>query len=256
VAVLIRIAAAALVALALTLSPALAIFGGKLVPSGDPVGKMVAAVLYHDSTGAHLCSAVALRPRLLLTAAHCTSANHGGMSVIFSTVLRDVQSDRIRSVAKIARAASTATGKGTPAFRNPDDVALLLLSADAPAGTSFAHLLAASPKSIRIAGYGASSDDRALGSAGFDAALRFATVPVSASSDALLTADQGHGAGACTGDSGGPALSGSNVVGVLVGVANSRRSADYCRGKAYFAAIGRWMSWIETTAASLGQPLQ
>jgi len=45
VAVLIRIAAAALVALAFTLSPALAIFGGKLVPSGDPVGKMVAAVL-------------------------------------------------------------------------------------------------------------------------------------------------------------------------------------------------------------------
>jgi len=83
-------------------------------------------------------------------------------------------------------------------------------------------------------------------------------LPLASASPDLLVADQTTGTGACTGDSGGPALTpGADllVVGVLIGVSSARSTNDYCRGKAWFASLARWRPWLETTAISLGQPL-
>jgi hypothetical protein len=41
----------------------------------------------------------------------------------------------------------------------------------------------------------------------------------------------------------------------MVGVASPRAVNDYCRGKAYFAAIPRWHDWIVATAAGWKQKL-
>jgi secreted trypsin-like serine protease len=243
-------------------APSLAVFGGRTVRDGDPLAKSVAAILYRDDTGAHLCTAVALGPRLLLTAAHCTAGDRSAIKVIFGTTLTDVGNDRIRPVAAIARAGKTAAGKGRYAYQDPDDLALVVLGSGAPAGTRYATLGEASPApaAVTIAGYGATSELRqpnTLGQRqlGFDGVLRVASVPLSRTDAALLVGDQGRGTGACTGDSGGPAFAGPALVGVLIGVSSPRANNDYCRGTAWFANLGRWRDWIVTTAGTLGQPL-
>jgi len=258
-----RLISAVILLLALGITPSLAVFGGKTVRDTDPLAKSAAAILYRDDTGAHLCTAVALGPRLLLTAAHCTAGDRGAIKVIFGTTLTDVGNDRIRSVAAVSRAGKTSAGKGRYAYQDPDDLALVVLGAGAPAGTRFAALASPPPSfsAVTVAGYGATSEFRqpnGLGQhqLGFDGVLRAASVPLSKIDSALLVGDQGRGSGACAGDSGGPAFAHDALVGILVGVSSPRTNNDYCRGTAWFANLDRWRDWIRTTAGKLGQPLE
>lgn len=257
-----RVPLAVLVLLAAGTLPSLAVFGGKTLRDGDPLAKSVAAILYRDDSGTHLCTAVALGPRLLLTAAHCTAGDRSAIKIIFGTTLTDVGNDRIRTVAAVARAGKTAAAKGKYAYQDPYDLALVVLGSGAPTGTRFAALAASPPSSaaVIIAGYGATSELRQPNGfgqrqLGFDGVLRTASVPLSKADSALLVGDQGRGTGACTGDSGGPAFMGQALVGVLVGVSSPRANNDYCRGTAWFANLARWHDWIATTARDLGQPL-
>jgi secreted trypsin-like serine protease len=258
-----RAALALPVLLLLLVSPALAVFGGKPVGSGDPVARSLAAVLYRDATGAHLCTAVVLAPRLVLTAAHCTAGDRNDMKVIFSTGLSGVPAERLRGVAAVARAQATPEAKGSFAYNNPDDIALVLLDSAAPADIRTARLAATPSGSVRIAGYGATSDLRrasAFGKQqlGFGQGLRAATATLQPKG-ALFVAGQGNGTGMCTDDSGGPAFvagkDGLSVVGLLIGVSAPRGAADYCRGTAWFTSIPRWAGWIDTSARKLGVPL-
>ena len=255
----------ALALFALGLSPAFAVFGGKPVAGSDPVARSVAAIIYRDSTGAHLCTASVLAPKLLLTAAHCTAGDRQSIKIVFGTSLMFIDSSQIRAASEIVRADKTAVSKGMSAYEDPDDVALVLLDAAAPAGTQIVRLADGAPPgaSIDVVGYGATSDLRKPDAAGhqqlgFDQTLRSATMPLLSHGDGLLIADQTHSSGTCTGDSGGPAfLPGKalTVVGVMIGVASPRDNNDYCRGKAYFASVARWTSWINATAARFGQKL-
>lgn len=262
-AVLIRLLVAASLALGLSAGPALAVFGGKTVGSGDLVAKTLAAVLDRSSTGAHLCTAVALGPRLMLTAAHCTDGGTGGVQVIFATTLTDVSLERVRKVTAIQRAKPTPQAKGSFAYNNPDDVALIVLDSPVPPGTAFAKLADGDGVgAVHIAGYGATSDLRNAGfgksQVGFDRTLRTARTTLIAKG-AVLTADQSRGSGVCTGDSGGPAftMAGKSlaVAGILIGVSAPKSVNDYCRGSAHYVSVDRWRSWIVSTAKALGQPL-
>jgi len=261
-AVLSRLLPAAFILLALGSTPSPGVFGGKAARDGDPLAKSVAAILYRDDTGAHLCTAVALGPKLLLTAAHCTVGDRSAIKVIFGTTLSDVGNDRIRSVAAVARAGKTSAAKGRYAYQDPDDLALVVLGSGAPGGMRYARITDSppAPTAVTIIGYGATSELRKpnnLGQRqlGFDGILRVASVPVSKVDAALLVGNQGQGAGACTGDSGGPALVSGVVVGILIGVSSPRTNNDYCRGTAWFANLARWRDWIHATAGDLGQPL-
>lgn len=262
-AVLIRLLLAAFLALGLTGGPALAVFGGKAANNGDAVAKSVAAILYQDDKGAHLCTATLLGPRLLVTAAHCTDGGKDGTRVIFSTTLRDVPADRLRNVVAIARAKPTPEANGSYAYNNPDDIALIVIDSPAPTGTTFATLTATEGTgTVGIAGYGATSDLRNAGFSkaqqGFDRTLRIASTSLTTKA-AVLSADQTRGAGMCTGDSGGPAFTLERkqlvLAGVLIGVSSPKSVNDYCRGSAHFASIPRWRDWIVATAKALGQPL-
>jgi hypothetical protein len=183
--------------------------------------------------------------------------------VIFATSLTDVPLERVRNVKAIQRPKPTPEAKGSYAYNNPDDVALIVLDAPAPTGTSFATLTSADGTgAVRIAGYGATSDLRNAGfgksQIGFDRTLRAAKTSLVAKG-AVLTADQSHGAGVCTGDSGGPAFTiegkALSIAGILIGVSAPKSINDYCRGSAHFVSIARWHSWIVSTAKALGQPL-
>lgn len=262
-AVLIRLLFVATLALGLTMAPAWAVFGGKTAGANDVVARTVAAILYSDDKGTHLCSATLLGPRLLVTAAHCTDGGKDGTRVIFSTTLTDVPAVRLRNVVAISRAKPTPEAKGTYAYNNPDDIALIVIDSPAPADTTSALLTSHDGiGSVGIAGYGATSDLRNAGFAkaqqGFDRTLRIAATSLTPKG-AVLTADQTKGAGMCTGDSGGPAFTLDHkrliLAGVLIGVSSPKSQNDYCRGSAHFASIPRWRDWIIDTAKALGQAL-
>ncbi|HVY51373.1 MAG TPA: trypsin-like serine protease [Devosia sp.] len=244
-------------------SPAGAVFGGRPVDPGDPLARSVAAVLYRAADGAHLCTAVVLARRLVITAAHCTEGSRDDMRVIFSVGLRDVPLDRLRGVAAVRRPEPTAQSKGSYAYNNPDDIALVLLDAPAPSDALPARLADATAGAVRIAGYGAASELRDGGNRGprqlgFGQGLRTAEASLS-SKGAVLVAAQPGKAGMCTGDSGGPAFvaarDGMSVVGLLIGVSAPRGAADVCRGTAWFTSVPRWAGWIRTAARELGTPL-
>jgi secreted trypsin-like serine protease len=251
---------------ALLPTSALAVFGGKNVSDSDPVAHAVAAVRYADKTGIHLCTAVVLAPRLVLTAAHCTAGDRTEMRVIFTTQLVYIGDDQLRMVAGVAKAAATPAGKGQPAYQNPDDLALVLLDKPAPPGVVTMALPKTLPsaRTVRTVGYGAISDLRKGKNGGkqigFDQVLRATSVPVATATQNLITTDQTKGTGICTGDSGGPAYvsgpdKGYTVVGIMIGVASPLANPDYCRGSAYFVSLPRWTSWIKSTAANFKQPL-
>ena len=262
-AILIRRLAAALLGLAMLATPAFAVFGGKPVAPSDLPAKALAAVLYRTADGAHLCTALALAPRLMLTAAHCTDGGASATRLIFATTLVDVPPSQLRDVAAIARAPRTTGAKGSFAYDNPDDLALLVLASDVPKGTVFASLgQGDGTGTVRIAGYGATSDLRGVvgnGQRGFDGILHLAVTTLTTRGPALV-ADQSGAAGMCTGDSGGPAFTVAGrtlrVAGVLIGVSAPRSASDFCRGSAHFASIDRWRDWIVATARRLGQPLR
>lgn len=262
-AVLIRLFGLATLAFGLMAAPAFAVFGGKTVGSGDVVANTLAAVLDQTGHGAQLCTATALGPRLMLTAAHCTEGGASGLKIIFATTLVDVPPALLRNVTAIAKADKTPDAKGSQAFNNPDDLALIVLDSPAPAGTSFATLTDGNGTGpVRVAGYGATSELRngILGNSevGFDRTLRAAGMSLVAKGS-VLVGDQSKGAGVCTGDSGGPAftISGKSlrVAGVLIGVSASKSASDFCRGSAHYVSIPRWRDWIVDTAGKLGQPL-
>ena len=262
-AVLIRLLVLAGLALGLAVSPALAVFGGKTVASADIVANSIVAVLDQTSKGAQLCTATVLGPRLILTAAHCTEGGAAGLKVIFATTLTDVPPERLRNVTAITRAEKTPDAKGSFAYNNPDDLALIVLDTAAPAGTAFATLTDGDGTGpVRIAGYGATSELRnglfGNNEVGFDRTLRTAGTALAAKGS-VLVADQSHGAGVCTGDSGGPAftIAGKSLrlAGVLIGVSAPKSASDFCRGSAHYVSIPRWRDWIGQTATALGQPL-
>lgn len=262
-AVLIRLFGLAALLLGLAVAPAFAVFGGKTVGSGDIVATTLAAVLDQTSKGAQVCTATMLGPRVVLTAAHCTEGGAPGLKVIFATTLVDVPPERLRNVTAVAKAEKTADAKGSFAFNNPDDVALLVLDSPAPAGTTFATLTEGNGTgAVRVAGYGATSELRngILGNSevGFDKTLRAAGLSLAVKGP-VLTADQSKGTGVCTGDSGGPAftIAGNSlrIAGVLIGVSASKSASDFCRGSAHYVSIPRWRDWIVETAGKLGQPL-
>ena len=122
-------------------APAFAVFGGKTVGSGDVVANTLAAVLDQTGHGAQLCTATALGPRLMLTAAHCTEGGASGLKIIFATTLVDVPPALLRNVTAIAkRRTRRPMPRAAMAFNNPDDLALIVLDSPAPAGTTFATL--------------------------------------------------------------------------------------------------------------------
>jgi secreted trypsin-like serine protease len=256
--------AAPLLLLAAFSPPAFAVFGGRPVGATDLVARSLAAVLYRTADGAHLCTAVVLSPRLVLTAAHCTGGDRDDIRIIFSNGLSGVPPDRLRDVEAVSKPPPTPAAKGSYAYNDPDDIALVLLDSAAPADALPVRLAASAVTNVRIAGYGATADLRLPNAEGkrqlgFGQGLRAATASLRPRGPTFVAA-QPAGAGMCTGDSGGPAFvsgrDGLSVVGLLIGVSAPRGAADFCRGTAWFTSIPRWRDWIGRAAADLGAPLR
>lgn len=227
-----------------SVSPAQAIVGG------GPASAEVAAhsVLIVSTRGAS-CTGTVLAQDLVLTAAHCVAPQAD-----YAVALVDESTPRLLPVADIA-----VHPRFDPSqFRNrkpTPDLALIRLAAPLPARFRPAPIAhdGIPPKgaSFQLAGFGM-IEDGAEKTAG---KLRMVSLPsIGTTGGIMVRLSQGSGAGACTGDSGGPSFRNGAVAGVTswVTAAGGKRG---CGGVTGVTLVSLHRDWIAKAAHALGSPL-
>jgi secreted trypsin-like serine protease len=251
----LRILAAALACL--SISPALAIVGGA-PPAPAILTRSVVMVVGSYGT---LCTATVIARDLLLTAAHCAQPGAQYQFV-------DAESGRetvLKDVARVARHPQFELKK-LFAHLATADIALLKL-AD-PLAPPFSPLPldtraqpAAAGELLTVAGYGVA----VRGTSDSGGVLRTAALVAARGPDALQirlvdprTSGKHAGLGACTSDSGAPALRGNGdslaVVG-LVSWSTGPNMGGGCGGVTGVTALAPYGAWITDTARGLGSAL-
>jgi hypothetical protein len=245
------------VAAALLVTPAAAMVGGA-PPAADGAGRSVVMIL---GSGGTACTATAIAPELLLTAAHCVLpgsdyklvASAPGEAPVLKDIARiehDPQFDLKRLFGHLATA----------------DVALLKLAEPLPAKIPAVALgteeePVAVGDAFVVAGYGVTvrGDGRTGG------VVRAATLVATGIPGNLQirlfdpkTKGDSPGLGACAGDSGAPAFRDKDGRTVIIGVVSWSTGPKLeagCGGLTGVTPLSRYRAWIIDTARALGSPL-
>lgn len=239
------LAAALALAAGLALSsPAQAIVGGRAA-SAEIAAHSVLIV----STRGASCTGTVLAPDLLLTAAHCV-----GPAADYAVALVDENPPRLIPATRIALHPRFDPGQFRSRTPTPD-LALVKLAEPLPARLRPARLASDGipPKgsSLLLAGYGMTSD----GAEQTAGQLRTVSLPsIGTTGGIMVRLSKGGGAGACTGDSGGPAFRNGALAGVTswVTAAGGKRG---CGGVTGVTLVSLHRDWITSTARNLGSPI-
>lgn len=230
---------AASVVLAVAAGPAPAIVGPSA--DGDDLGSAVVMVLNRSGAVAGFCSGIVVRQDAVLTAAHCVP-----QGAVIKAHYRAGETIALLDVAAVER---------SPGFR-PDairkrqrsiDLALVRLVKPLPPAFHPAVLgegrAGALGTAYRLAGFGVRHEGRADTSGTLRSAATVAEAPLS---EVLLWSrdPDGHGGGACTGDSGGPVVAADGRV-VAVIAWSAGRGAAHCGALSQAVWIGPQRSWID-----------
>jgi len=251
----LRIVAAALACL--SISPALAIVGGA-PPAPAILTRSVVMVVGSYGT---LCTATVIARDLLLTAAHCAQPGAQYQFV-------DAESGRETALKEIARIARHPQFELKKLFAHLPTADIALLKLVGPLAPQFLPLPldmrtppAAAGELITVAGYGVAM----RGKADSGGMLRAAALVAATGPDALQirlvdprTRGKRAGLGACTSDSGAPALRGNGdglaVVG-LVSWSTGPNMGGGCGGVTGVTALAPYADWIVETARGSGSAL-
>ncbi|MFO1114730.1 MAG: trypsin-like serine protease [Beijerinckiaceae bacterium] len=210
-------------------------------PSSDGAAYagQVLMVLAQAPGSAGFCSGVVVAPNIVLTAAHCVAAptatrvhfrDSSGAPVLL-TVARVARHPEYRADAVAARAKS---------------VDLALVETSEPLPSSFAAIsLGEAPGTVgavfKVAGFGMTRQGEASSSGHLRSALLTLREPLSK----VLLWLEGGGAGACTGDSGGPVFYGGAIVGI---VAYAQAAVGRgCGGLTQAVRVAPYADWIVQT---------
>ncbi|WP_029003702.1 S1 family peptidase [Azorhizobium doebereinerae] len=234
-------------ALLLQAPPAQAIVSGR--SGGGVAGPHTVMIV---STRGASCSGTAIAPDLVLTAAHCVAPPGN-----YAVALVGAATPRLIPALRI----SVHPRFDPDQYRNrhpTPDLALVKLAEALPSSIRPAPLsddanLPARGTEFLVAGFGMSSDG-ADATAGTLRCVSLPSVGTTGGIMARLSPTLGL-AGACTGDSGGPAFLGNTLAGVI-GWATGPGGARGCGGVTGITLVGLHRDWIDATAGKLGSPLK
>jgi secreted trypsin-like serine protease len=214
-----------------------------------------------DGSGGTVCTATAIGRDLLLTAAHCVQPG-SQYKFLDNPASREA---KLKDVARIERHPQFDL-KRLFAHLATADVALIKLAEPLPARIPAAPLgdeneSVAVDDPFIVAGYGVT----ARGAEKLDGVVRAATLVATGQPGTLQirlfdpkTKGDAPGLGACTGDSGAPALREENgsfaIIGVVSWSTGPKLTAG-CGGLTGVTPIALYRSWIIATARALASPL-
>jgi hypothetical protein len=254
------------------------ITGGQPVPESQSDARRLSTValttdvVMHEgqpspiSANHSFCSGTIVGPRVIMTAAHCIQKfdetthvkldehilPHDTDYLIYFGTNVSPTGTWVRAVTAIPHPdwdpAQTLSGQPTAA---PNDIGVIILEADIPAGAQVAQIGSPSstlPSSIQLAGFGVttSRDNNDTG------VLRQVDVPNNGADANIKRIQVGSfGRGACAGDSGGPAYAMENGHLVVVGATSTGAElAGRCLGLLNFYTDARYYrDWITSTTA-------
>ncbi|MBA4791930.1 MAG: trypsin-like serine protease [Rhizobiales bacterium] len=227
-------------------APARAIVGGGAAPA-----EIAARTVMIVSTRGASCTGTVLARDLLLTAAHCVAPKAD-----YAVALVGQGPVQLIPIARVAvhsgfNAEQFRTRRPTP------DLALARLAEPLPERFVPARLssdtgLPPRGATFLIAGFGMIADG-AEKTAGTLRAVTLASIGTTGGIMVRLSAPEGN-AGACTGDSGGPAFADGEVAGVI-GWVTAAGGARGCGGVTGITLVGLQRDWIARAARELGRPL-
>jgi Secreted trypsin-like serine protease len=184
------------------------IVGGAVVAPKDALAASTVAIIESDSSPfKQSCTGTLISSNLVLTAAHCVAGlKSTNLYVHFGSVLPKTFSfDKLATVSGIVANEREEMDVDNYPRTELGDIAVLKLSKPAPAGFKPAKINAGRKITLIddfvVAGFGKISDEEKIPTLN----LYSATVPVWKLWRSLIILDQTAGAGACRGDSGGPA---------------------------------------------------
>jgi hypothetical protein len=245
-----------MIAVSLIAHPAAAIVGGGGAPA-ESIGRAVVTII--GSRGS-FCTGSVIAQDLVLTAAHCVAPG-----AEYKVILPGETPPRLLDVRRVASHPQFSVA-AILAHRASADVALLQLAAPLPASKAPAPLgMPAIPIAVgaRFAIAGVGVTRRGDGKTG--GTIRAADLAVTGKPGTLqirladpLTNNAREGLGACTGDSGAPALEMQAGRAVIVGVVSwstGANNSDGCGGLTGVTPLTLYRDWIVRTAQGWGAGL-
>jgi secreted trypsin-like serine protease len=230
------------------------IVGGSKVSDRDTISKSVVALYREEGGQGMLCSATLIAKNMAVTAAHCVEAGTDGMVVIFGTDIKVDAQDAVRVIGSEIQPLWSAQHSTD---QDMGDIAVVRFESDAPANFKPAHmasnkLILKAGDTVTLAGFGITQANSQAGAG----VLRKADVQV-VNPDFGKTEmifDQTDGAGACHGDSGGPAFAKVGAKTYLVGVTNRSypdSAPDNCKQQVVYTKIMAYRAWITSSEKEL-----
>ena len=231
-------------------------------PAQDPNGVRNITVRIDSSRG-ELCSGAIINPQTILTAAHCVL---GGGNFTVTSLDPNFRSRR-HKVAKVVVHPSFQRGT-TPRTQPGADLAMIRLSDPLPADMGAVSIGSGmwNGESLTISGFGLGVEGRNASARSLRQARLVTTGTYTSANSVTVAVDetrlgQEAGAGACRGDSGGPALRGGpnsrDLVGIVSWTSGPMTSIErrVCGGFTSITPVSEHASWIAATAMALDQSL-
>jgi Trypsin len=229
------------------LAPAHAINGGKNAPA-----EIAAQTVQIVSTRGSFCSAAVIARDLLLTAGHCVQPKAS-----YAISIDGILGPRVVQVARVVLHPNYDPHQFETRKPSPD-MAILKISEPLPARFHPARLatdrrLPKPGDAFTLAGYGFSVDGDP-DSMGKVRTVSLPTVGITGGIMVRLSAGNGSSAGACTGDSGGPAFRG-DVLTAVIGWINTPEGRN-CGSVTGATLVALQRDWIVATARALGATIR
>jgi secreted trypsin-like serine protease len=236
------------------------IVGGEKVSNTDADSKKVMLLYAQDEDEkTSICTASAIAPNVLLTAAHCIREKH--FVVLNSSISCESGFDASKHIAEVRGVLKHKDWdlESTSGSNSAKDVAIVVLKENLP--SSYRVLKIADPTrvdfangEIRFIGYGVV--DYNSGGSGI---LRRTSIPISKvtanTNKNIVEIDQSNGQGVCSGDSGGPSLVKIDGVEQILGINSvvaGTEDASLCRDGAIQSLASGHIPWIKSELAKVG----